>query len=79
MEVEKTLQGFPKELHKFVNYCRALKFEEQVGIKILIFLNVKIQPDYMFLRNLLRGLARQWKIEFDGIYCWNKRNKLSVN
>ncbi|CBY15588.1 unnamed protein product [Oikopleura dioica] len=65
MVVEKTLLGFPKELQKFVTYCRALKFEEQ--------------PDYMYLRNLLRGLARQWKIEFDGIYCWNRRNKLSVN
>ena len=30
MVVEKTLQGFPKELHKFVNYCRSLKFEKQV-------------------------------------------------
>ena len=30
MVVEKILQGFPKELHKFVNYCRSLKFKEQV-------------------------------------------------
>lgn len=49
-------KGFPQELAVFINYAKALKFEEK--------------PDYKYLKGLLATARKANHIEMDGRYDW---------
>ncbi len=51
--------GLPNEFYHFVDYCRHLQFEEE--------------PDYEYLRNLLKKVMSDNYFEFDYIYDWSDR------
>ena len=51
-------KGLPTEFSTFMNYVKALKFEEQ--------------PDYSYLRGLFREVFKRFKFELDYKYDWNK-------
>ena len=50
-------KGFPQEMAQFINYAKALKFEEK--------------PDYKYLKGLLATARKANHIEMDGKYDWN--------
>jgi len=59
-------QGFPQELATYMNYCRALRFEER--------------PDYAYLKRMLKDLFFRENYQYDFIYDWtilnfNKNNR----
>ena len=54
-------QGFPHEFAMYLNYCRALRFEEA--------------PDYMYLRQLFRTLFRTQNYLYDYTYDWAMMGK----
>lgn len=49
-------EGLPKELRAYFEYCGELKFDEE--------------PDYNFLRSLIRRAAASQKIDFDWMFDW---------
>ena len=51
--------GLPNEFYQFVDYCRNLKFEEE--------------PDYEFLKNLLKKVMSDNEFKFDYIYDWSDK------
>eukprot|EP01016_Furgasonia_blochmanni_P041500 TRINITY_DN5399_c0_g1_i15.p2 TRINITY_DN5399_c0_g1~~TRINITY_DN5399_c0_g1_i15.p2 ORF type:complete len:287 (+),score=53.90 TRINITY_DN5399_c0_g1_i15:630-1490(+) len=54
--VETLCKGFPEEFCTYLNYCRALKFEDR--------------PDYLWLKRLFRDLFFRVEKEWDSIYDW---------
>ena len=58
ISVERLCHELPSELKDYVNYCRALKFDEE--------------PDYEYLRGLFRQLASKLKIDLDGVFDWSE-------
>ena len=49
-------KGFPREIHKYIAYCRQLKFEEN--------------PDYDMLRDDFRNLFRTLTFVWDYVFDW---------
>ncbi|KAM9668545.1 casein kinase I-like [Dama dama] len=54
--VEALCNGFPAEFATYLNYCRALRFEEA--------------PDYTYLRQLFRTLFRTLNYQYDYAFDW---------
>ena len=50
------LTGWPDEFHVFLDYTRALHFEDK--------------PDYVYLRKLFRDLCIREGFQYDGIFDW---------
>ncbi|XP_040856002.1 casein kinase I-like [Ochotona curzoniae] len=59
--VEVLCQGFPDEFATYLNYCRALQFEEA--------------PDYTYLRQLFRKLFTTMDYKYDYTFDWNLLTK----
>ncbi|XP_036354894.1 casein kinase I-like [Octopus sinensis] len=59
--VESLCHGFPNEFAMYLNYCRALRFEET--------------PDYFYLRQLFRILFRNMNMHNDPVYQWTTQSK----
>ena len=57
-------KGFPNEFVEYINYTRNLEFEAD--------------PDYNYLRGLLRTVLRKQNYEYDFYYDWLKENRLLV-
>ena len=55
--LEELCQGFPIEFMTFINYCKALKFEDR--------------PDYAYLRRMLKDLFVREGFEYDYVFDWN--------
>ena len=64
--VEVLCKGFPSEFAMYLNYCRALRFEEK--------------PDYTYLRQLFRVLFQTLNHQFDYLFDWTMlKQKAAVN
>jgi casein kinase 1 alpha len=64
--VEVLCKGFPAEFAMYLNYCRALRFEEK--------------PDYTYLRQLFKILARTLNHKNDFLYDWTMlKQKAAAN
>lgn len=64
--VEVLCKGFPSEFAMYLNYCRALRFEEK--------------PDYTYLRQLFRVLFQTLNHQFDYVFDWTMlKQKTAVN
>ena len=60
-----SLQGYPEEFAKYLNYCRRdLRFEEA--------------PDYMYLRQLFRILFRTLNHQYDYTFDWTMLKQKTV-
>lgn len=57
MPIQQMCGSAPAEFGTFLQYCRKLKFEEQ--------------PDYNFLRRLLRGTLQRFKLQYDLRFDWS--------
>ena len=55
-KVEDLCRGFPEEFGVYINYCKALKFEDQ--------------PDYAYLRRLFKDLFTRLGFEYDFEFDW---------
>jgi casein kinase I family protein HRR25 len=49
--------GFPNEFGIFLNYCRALRFDDK--------------PDYSYLRKLFRDLFVREGYQYDYVFDWS--------
>mmetsp|Transcript_15929 Transcript_15929/g.45363 ORF Transcript_15929/g.45363 Transcript_15929/m.45363 type:complete len:319 (-) Transcript_15929:574-1530(-) len=58
--VEVLCKGYPAEFSTYLNYCRALRFEDR--------------PDYAYLRRLFKDLFAREGFENDGIFDWSNLN-----
>jgi casein kinase 1 len=58
--VEELCKGFPEEFTTYLNYCKALKFEDR--------------PDYAYLRRNFKDLFVKMGYEYDYIFDWNLLN-----
>jgi casein kinase 1 len=54
--VEDLCRGFPDEFITYINYCKALRFEDQ--------------PDYVYLRRLFKDLFGRLGYEYDFVFDW---------
>lgn len=64
--VETLCKNFPSEFAMYLNYCRALRFEEK--------------PDYTYLRQLFRALFQTLNHQFDYLFDWTMlKQKAAVN
>jgi len=54
--IELLCKGFPEEFAQYLNYCRALRFDDK--------------PDYSHLRRLFRKLFKNRNFKYDYIYDW---------
>jgi len=50
-------RGFPNEFAVFLNYCRALRFDDK--------------PDYSYLRKLFRDLFNREGYQYDYVFDWS--------
>jgi len=50
------LQGYPEEFTTYLNYVRALRFDDK--------------PDYAYLRKLFRDIYAREGYEYDHVYDW---------
>jgi casein kinase I family protein HRR25 len=50
-------RGFPNEFGIFLNYCRALRFDDK--------------PDYLYLRKLFRDLFVREGYQYDYVFDWS--------
>ena len=57
--VESLCKGFPMEIQRFIEYTRELKFDEM--------------PKYVYMKEILMGMAKKEKIEFDYKFDWNRK------
>ena len=60
-KIDDLCSGLPEEFNKYMTYCRKLKFTEK--------------PDYAYLRNMFKNLARSMEIEYDYQFDWVVENK----
>jgi hypothetical protein len=51
-------QGYPEEIATYLNYVRALRFDDK--------------PDYAYLRKLFRDIYAREGYEYDHVYDWQK-------
>ncbi|XP_068723468.1 casein kinase I-like [Montipora capricornis] len=58
VSVERLCQDLPDAFKVYLNYCRALEFEEE--------------PDYEYLKGLFTQLALKLKIDLDGAFEWKQ-------
>mmetsp|Transcript_27095 Transcript_27095/g.23175 ORF Transcript_27095/g.23175 Transcript_27095/m.23175 type:complete len:107 (-) Transcript_27095:418-738(-) len=58
--VEVLTKGYPSEFATYLNYCRALRFEDR--------------PDYAYLRRLFKDLFMREGFQNDGIFDWTQLN-----
>jgi hypothetical protein len=56
IKMEEFLHGYPIEFSTYIHYTKQLRFNEQ--------------PDYMYLRNLFRGLFQVWNLRWDFKFDW---------
>jgi casein kinase 1 len=61
--IENLCKGFPEEFATYMNYCRALRFDDK--------------PDYNYLRRLFRNLFRKNGCKFDYIYDWTTQDQIA--
>lgn len=57
-------RGFPNEFGIFLNYCRALRFDDK--------------PDYSYLRKLFRDLFIREGYQYDYVFDWSVASRLSM-
>ena len=55
-QVDELCRGFPEEFMVYINYCKALKFEDQ--------------PDYGYLRRLFKDLFVRLGFDYDYAFDW---------
>lgn len=55
--IEELCKSYPAEFPTYLNYCRALRFEER--------------PDYSYLRQLFRTLFHRQGFTYDYVFDWN--------
>jgi len=55
--IETLCRGYPSEFATYLNYCRALRFDDK--------------PDYSFLRQVFRTLFHKQGYTYDYIFDWN--------
>eukprot|EP01066_Platyproteum_vivax_P011131 Platyproteum_vivax@DN5047_c0_g1_i1.p1 len=55
--VEALCKSFPSEFAIYLNYCRALRFEDR--------------PNYQYLRRLFMDLFKREGYEYDGVFDWS--------
>ena len=56
-------RGFPNEFGIFLNYCRALRFDDK--------------PDYSYLRKLFRDLFIREGYQYDYVFDWSIAQRLA--
>lgn len=56
--IDSLCEGCPRVFVKYFNYCQNLKFAQE--------------PDYNYLRQLLRSLGHKMNLTYDNIYDWTK-------
>jgi casein kinase I family protein HRR25 len=56
-------RGFPNEFGIFLNYCRALRFDDK--------------PDYSYLRKLFRDLFIREGYQYDYVFDWSISQRLT--
>jgi len=56
---ESLCKGFPTQLQSMLKYCRALKFEDE--------------PNYQYLKQMLKEIAFMNSIEFDNVFDWTNK------
>lgn len=54
-------RGFPAEFGIFLNYCRALRFDDK--------------PDYSYLRKLFRDLFVREGFQYDYVFDWSVQHR----
>merc|ERR1719174_3444143 len=54
--IDKLCGGYPQEFATFLNYARALRFEDK--------------PDYSYLRKLFASIVQRENIVFDYVFDW---------
>jgi casein kinase I family protein HRR25 len=54
-------RGFPSEFGIFLNYCRALRFDDK--------------PDYSYLRKLFRDLFVREGFQYDYVFDWSVQQR----
>ena len=59
---EELAYGFPSEFTSYLSYVKELNFDET--------------PDYWYLRQLFRVLARTSRMSYDFVYDWTKKKRL---
>ena len=55
--------NFPGEFATYLNFCRALKFDDK--------------PDYAYLRQLFRNLFHKMGYTYDYVFDWNAARLVS--
>lgn len=80
--IEELCRSFPAEFATYLNYCRTLRFEEKVRQLLRLthmradyncasILKSPAQPDYSYLRQLLRNLFHRQGFTYDYVFDWN--------
>jgi serine/threonine protein kinase len=59
--IDALCRGYPDEFLTYLNYCRALRFDDK--------------PDYNYLRRLFRSLFRKNGFRFDYVYDWTTKEQ----
>lgn len=59
-EVEVLCRNFPCEFATYINYCRALRFEDR--------------PDYAYLKRMFKDLFARENYQYDFIFDWTILN-----
>ena len=62
--MEELCRGYPSEFIAYLSYCRELRFDED--------------PDYVYLRSLLRVLFHRNGFSYDYVFDWNYLKYVSV-
>lgn len=63
--LEELCRGYPAEFIAYLTYCRELRFDED--------------PDYVYLRSLLRVLFHRQGFSYDYVFDWNILKYVSVD
>ncbi|KAL0242804.1 hypothetical protein GEMRC1_005367 [Eukaryota sp. GEM-RC1] len=63
--VETLCRGYPQEFATYLNYTRALRFDDK--------------PDYAYLRKLFRDLFNREGFQYDYIYDWTQLSRDDVD
>ena len=64
MKIEELCKGLPKEIIEYMNYAKAMKFEQE--------------PDYKYLKELFKTIFKKNNIIFDKyIYSWCRKDVLN--
>merc|ERR1712076_302121 len=58
--IESLCKGMPPVFLNYMNYCRALRFEDR--------------PDYTYLRRLFKDLSMRQGFRIDGMFDWSMQN-----